>query len=236
MRVPEIRLITLDLDETLWPCLPVITAAEAALHAWLGGQAPRLAESTDIAAMHQHRLTLMEREPDIAHDVSLVRRQSLTELLGDHGYDDTRLVDAAMAVFMDHRCRVEPYADVLPALQSLSRRYLLVSVTNGNSNPEVTTLKGLFRHRISAAEAGAAKPHPAMFERALALTECRPQQCLHLGDDPWLDVEAARKAGLTAAWINRTGATWPNALPEPALTVTTLDELAHWLDDNDDAV
>lgn len=233
--MPAIRLITLDLDDTLWPCLPVIQAAEEALYAWLQEQAPRLTDVEDIASMRRHRRTLMERSPEIAHDLGLVRRLSLVELLGRHGCD-TAIADDGLALFLEHRCRVEPYADVVPALQALSRRYVLVSVTNGNSNIEVTPLKGLFQHSICAAEAGAAKPHPAMFERALALTGCAPHECLHLGDDPWLDVEAARSAGLTAGWVNRIGRTWPGELPAPALSIETLDQLVDWLRGLDDGL
>ncbi|NEX20011.1 HAD family hydrolase [Thiorhodococcus mannitoliphagus] len=233
--MPSIRLITLDLDDTLWPCMPVIQAAEEALYAWLESRAPRLTQAEDIASMRQHRHEIMERRPEIAHDLGMVRRLSLVELLDRHGHD-AGIVDAALALFLENRCRVEPYADVLPSLQSLSRRYALVSVTNGNSNVEVTPLKGLFQHSISAAEAGAAKPHPAMFERALALTDCRPDQCLHVGDDPWLDVEAARQAGLSAAWINRMGKTWPKELAEPAVTITSMDELIAWLEESDNGL
>lgn len=233
--MPDIRLITLDLDDTLWPCMPVIQAAEEALYAWLQEQAPRLTEAENVASMRRHRMGLMERHPEIAHDLGLVRRRSLLELLDRHSHD-TGIVDEALDLFLEHRCRVEPYADVLPALQALSQRFLLVSVTNGNSNVEVTPLKGLFHHSISAAEAGAAKPHPAMFERALALTGCRPDQCIHLGDDPWLDVEAARQAGLRAAWINRQDKSWPAGLAEPEIAIETLSELIAWLEANDDGL
>ncbi len=170
--LPIIRLITLDLDDTLWPCLPVIQAAEEALHAWLRAHAPRLAEAHDVASLRRHRRELMARTPDIAHDLGLVRRRSLTALLESFGYPP-RLADEAMAIFMEHRNRVEPFAEVVPALRALSSRYQLVSVTNGNSSVESTPLRGIFRYSITAADAGAAKPDPAIFIRALELTGCR---------------------------------------------------------------
>ena len=46
----DISLITLDLDDTLWPCEPVILAAERALHHWLGQRTPRLAMAHDTGA------------------------------------------------------------------------------------------------------------------------------------------------------------------------------------------
>jgi putative hydrolase of the HAD superfamily len=165
--------------------------------------------------------------------VTEVRRRSLTGVLAQLGLAAEQaepLAGEAMGVFLDHRNRIEPYADSLPVLQTLSARFDLVSVTNGNSDPELTPLKGLFRHRITAAAAGASKPHPAVFERALALTGCSPRQCLHVGDDPQLDVEAARNIGIASVWVNRHGRSWPEGLAPPLLTVTDLYQLADWLE------
>lgn len=223
------RLITLDLDDTLWPCLPVIQAAEEALHAWLGEWAPRLARQHDIASLRAHRRALMEREPAIAHDLGLVRQRSLAELLDGFGYP-THLAEAAMRCFLHHRNRVEPYADVAPALGRLAGRYHLVSVTNGNADVESTPLRGLFRHTLTAAEAGAAKPDPALFTLAMARTGCAPHETLHLGDDPWLDVEAARVLGIRAIWVDRHGRDWPETLEPPLLTVTDLHQFIDWLE------
>jgi FMN hydrolase / 5-amino-6-(5-phospho-D-ribitylamino)uracil phosphatase len=232
MSAQRVRLITLDLDDTLWPCAPIIQAAEEAVHTWLQAHAPRLAEQHDIASMHRHRRQLMEQTPEIAHDLGLVRWRSLTQLLATHAYS-TDLADAAMVVFLEHRNQVAPYPEVGSALRRLAARYCLISVTNGNANVEATPLRGIFHHSLTAADAGAAKPDPAIFRRALALAGCETHECLHLGDDPWTDVQAARDTGLIAAWINRTDRTWPTDLAPPSLTVADLDELAAWLDGGD---
>lgn len=224
-----IRLITLDLDDTLWPCKPVIQAADRALHDWLSRHAPRLVAAHDVVSLRRHRGRIMEQSPEIAHDLGQIRHRSLRTLLETFDYPG-QLADAAMELFMDYRNRVEPYADARPVLQTLAARYTLISVTNGNANVEATPLRGLFRHRLTAAESGAAKPDPAMFNRALAIAGCRAEECLHLGDDPWTDVEAARACGLTAIWINRTGRAWPDELTPPDCTVTDLYQFAAWLD------
>ena len=56
------------------------------------------------------------------------------------------------------------------SLVSLRARYTLVSVTNGNSQIEQTPLHDSFDHSLTAAEVGAAKPDPAIFEVASART------------------------------------------------------------------
>jgi queuine tRNA-ribosyltransferase len=166
MHDPSVRLITLDLDDTVWPCVPVIQAAEEVFHDWLHRHAPRLAEAHDLASMRRHRRELMDAMPEIAHDLGQIRRRSLAVLLESFDYA-VGLAEEALALFDEHRNRVEPFEDVAPVLRTLSARYRLVSLTNGTANPEATPLRGLFERSITAADAGAAKPHPALFIRAL---------------------------------------------------------------------
>jgi putative hydrolase of the HAD superfamily len=49
---------------------------------------------------------------------------------------------------------------------------------------------------------------------------------LYVGDDPLLDVEAARAAGLRTAWMNRTGLAWPQAVAAADMDVVDCNELA----------
>lgn len=51
---------------------------------------------------------------------------------------------------------------------------------------------------VLASDVGAAKPDPALFERALAQLGVAPNRAVVVGDHPKQDVEAARNAGLRA--------------------------------------
>lgn len=226
---PRRPLITVDLDETLWPCLPVIRAAEAAMYAWLRVRSPRLTDAHDQDSLREHRRAIVARHPEIAHDMTLIRRASLRELLAGLDYAEG-LADQAVALFRAHRNRVEPFADARPVLLRLRERFRLVSVTNGNADVFQTPLGDCFDHAITAADAGAAKPNPAMFEAALAWAGVGPESALHVGDDARLDCAAARAVGMTAVWVNRSGQPWPDALPRPRLMVTDLYGLLDWLD------
>jgi FMN hydrolase / 5-amino-6-(5-phospho-D-ribitylamino)uracil phosphatase len=223
------RLITIDLDDTLWPCAPAIQAAEAALIAWLAEQAPRLIERFDAAALRAHRQALMAARPEIAHDVTAVRLLSLRALLAEHRYD-VALADAAMDHFRRHRNQVEPYADAAPVLARLRERHCLIAVTNGNAELAETPLGNAFHRALTAAEAGAAKPDPAIFRLAMDWAGVGPDATLHVGDDPVRDVHAARGLGIAAVWVNRTDQAWPEDLPPPLLEVRDLHGLVRWLD------
>jgi putative hydrolase of the HAD superfamily len=225
----DIQLITIDLDDTLWPCRPTIIAAEAALYAWLERHAQRLSLAYDIDALRQHRAALKRRCPEIAHDLTELRRRSLHELLVEFGYDPA-LADTAVALFQTHRNRVQPYADAPVCLRRLARRYRLVSLSNGNAQVEQTALKACFHHSLSAADVGASKPAPALFLAAMAWAGSEPASALHVGDDPLLDIQAARATGMRTVWVNRSNMTWPAAVEAPDAVVSDLYQLNHWLE------
>jgi len=223
------KLLTVDLDDTLWPCGPTIRQAESALYHWLSQVAPRVTAVYDHNALRRHRQALTAARPEIAHDLTRVRRDALADVLVRLGYAEV-LADEAMAVFLDHRNRVEPYAEVIPLLRALGTDHCLVSVTNGNSEVARTPLAGLFHHSLTAALVGARKPDPALLLHALALAEVGPKEALHVGDDPWLDVEPARRLGMAAVWVNRDGRPWPEGLDPPLAEVADLSGLRDLLD------
>ena len=55
-----------------------------------------------------------------------------------------------------------------------------------------------------------------------------PEQVLHVGDDPALDVLGALGAGMQAVWVNRDGKPWAHDA-QPHATVTHLGELCAML-------
>jgi putative hydrolase of the HAD superfamily len=224
----EIALITLDLDDTLWPCGPGIASADAECYAWLARECPALAAAYDVMGLRTHRRELMYRRPEIAHDITAVRLESLRVLLREFGYP-ARLAEEAVAVFLDARHRVTPYPDVRPVLEVLRGEYCLVSVTNGNADMQRTPLAGYFHCSLTSAAVGAAKPAPDIFYKALEWAGVEADRAVHVGDDPVLDIEAAQQAGMRAVWMNRSGAAWPQALPPPEATVRDLRELRCWL-------
>jgi putative hydrolase of the HAD superfamily len=199
---PNLRAITLDLDDTLWPVGPTLVAAERVLADWLRAHAPRTATATTAEARTAIRQALVAEFPQHAHDMSFLRREGLRRALAACG-DDPALAEPAFATFLEARQRVEPFDDVVPVLSRWARRYRLVAVTNGNADVGRTGLGAFFVGAVSAHEIGCAKPDPRMFREACRVAGVEPGEALHVGDDPRLDVLAARDAGLHAAWLRR---------------------------------
>ena len=197
-----LRAITLDLDDTLWPVGPTLVAAERVLGDWLREHAPRTAASTTTESRAAIRAAILAECPQQAHDMSFLRREGLRRALVAAG-EDPALAARAFEVFLDARQRVVPFEDVAPVLSRWAARYRLVAVTNGNADVGRTGLGAFFVGAVSAHELGCAKPDARMFHEACRVAGVEPAQALHVGDDPMLDVLAARDAGLHAAWLRR---------------------------------
>jgi putative hydrolase of the HAD superfamily len=220
----SIRVISFDLDDTLWPTMQTIVEAERQLFRWLEENTPELARQHSIESLRAHRRELALANPGIAHDMNLTRELHLRELFAGLGYD-TALAGAAVEHFQRHRNRVFPYEDVRPVLERLREEFILVSVTNGTSEVEKTPLAGIFHHSFNAVDAGRAKPHPAIFELLIDRTGAVPREVLHVGDDPARDIAPARELGLVTAWITRYGQEWPETLEAADHRMETLDEM-----------
>ena len=92
-----IRAITLDLDDTLWPVLPVLAQAERELVEWLAPRAPLTAQAL---AEGRSVLALKSQYPEHAHDMSWLRRRLLHDLLTER-HEDPALADPAFAGVQD---------------------------------------------------------------------------------------------------------------------------------------
>jgi FMN hydrolase / 5-amino-6-(5-phospho-D-ribitylamino)uracil phosphatase len=218
------RVVSLDLDDTLWPVAPVIAAADAVLLDWLRTHYPKAAAGHTAESMRAMRARLALRHPERSHDLTFLRRQSLAKQFTAAGYP-AALCDQAMEVFLEARNRVQFYDDVRPALLRLRCVYRLYAVSNGNADLDRCGIGDYFHGHVTAISAGAAKPDARIFAALAEMAGVPPEEVMHIGDDPLADVVGARQAGMQAVWINRDSRTWPVALAPPARTISTLAEI-----------
>jgi putative hydrolase of the HAD superfamily len=218
------RVISLDLDDTLWPVAPVLAAAEAALHDWLKERYPRVVRGHSLDTMRALRARIAAQFPAQSHDLTFLRRRALASRFIAAGYPESAC-EEALEVFLAARNRVEFFDDVRPALERLRARYRLFALSNGNANLERCGIGDLFDGHVSAIVAGAAKPDARIFQALRDMTGVAASEILHVGDDPITDVVGARQAGMQTAWLNRDARSWPVALAPPARTISTLAEI-----------
>jgi putative hydrolase of the HAD superfamily len=224
----RVHAMTLDLDDTLWPIWPTIQRAEQALNAWLCTHAPMSAALfANPVARQALRGHVLNTHPELAHDLSAVRREAIRLALF-RANEDPLVAEPAFEVFFAERHKVDLYEDALPALEWLAQRYPLVSLSNGNADVERVGLSGFFTASLSAATFGVGKPSEDIFHAAAQAAGVLPAQVLHVGDDAHLDVLGALGAGMQAIWVNRHAQTWVLA-QQPHGTVSSLTELCELL-------
>jgi len=224
----DLRAVAFDLDNTLWDVGPVIVRAEQCLHEWLREHCPRITERVSTEEMRAARERLARSEPHNAHDFTYLRITALAAHARECGYA-AEVAERAFEVFFAARNSLQPYADVQPALERLRGRYLLASLSNGNADLELIGLAPLFSVSLNARQIGAAKPHPRCFQQLAGDLRLEPRNVLYVGDDPYLDVAAARAAGLRTAWMNRSRMPWPSHLEPADLDLADCTQLAELL-------
>jgi FMN hydrolase / 5-amino-6-(5-phospho-D-ribitylamino)uracil phosphatase len=227
-RLSNLKAVTLDLDDTLWPVEPSLVRAELALREFFAGTAPlAAARFADADAIHGLRRQLASTTPALLIDMGAFRRALIHAVLQQTG-EDTGLVESAFDVFYTQRNKVDHYPDTIDALTRLSRRYKLLALSNGNADLNRVGIGHYFAGAIAAGDIGIAKPDPRIFQSALTQLQLHAHEVVHVGDDPHLDVDGAMNAGLDAVWVNRNDKPWP-LVQGPTHQVADLDELCLWL-------
>jgi putative hydrolase of the HAD superfamily len=220
----DLLVLSFDLDDTLWPITPVILQAESRMWQWLKTNHPELMHSHSIETVRAVRAQVALDFPKQAHDMSFLRHRAIMRLFGEHSRAEA-YADAAFEVFFAARNEVTLYPEAEACLSALRTRYRVFALSNGNADLARCGVAHLFDGHVSAISAGVSKPDPRIFAQLVHEAGVSPHQVLHIGDDPYTDVQGAAAAGLRNAWLNRDGKIWPADLPPPHRTLSTLTEL-----------
>lgn len=200
-----IELVTFDLDNTLWETDSVIRRAELASRDWMTRHVPGFGERFDRASLWAFWSDVLEQRPEIAHDVSRMRLAVLREAAMHCGCPEAeaeRLATEAFGEFLRVRHEIAYYEGALATLAVLAERYTLGALTNGNADFTRLGLERYFSFGFTAADVGASKPDPAMFEAALAHARVPASAAVHVGDQPVDDIQGARDVGMHTIWVN----------------------------------
>ena len=97
----RIQAISIDLDDTLWPIWPTIERAEKVLHEWLVHHAPLAAAMwSSPHSLREIREHMAQRRPDLKHDMSALRRESIRLALQRAG-ENPLLAEPAFEDFVE---------------------------------------------------------------------------------------------------------------------------------------
>jgi 2-haloalkanoic acid dehalogenase type II len=219
-----IRAICFDLDNTLWEIEPVLMRAERILTDWLATRYPRIAQRFSREEMLAAREELLRAEPHQAHDLSYLRRETIARLAVQVGYERD-MAHEAFALWHSARNELQPYTEVVPALEWLKLHYRLATLSNGNADLSAIGLAHHFEVSLNAGALGCAKPDPRAYAGIADSLTLKPAEILFVGDEPNADVVGPRAVGMQTVWVNRGGVVWPKALPAPDACIADLSGL-----------
>jgi len=219
-----IKVLSFDLDDTLWPCSPTILRAEDILYQWLSDNVPVITQSYDIHQLRDMRRLLFENHPELSYDLSKLRIRSFEMLAREFELADDWIMPA-FETFYEARQQVTLYEDVRPVLDELIKDYRLASLTNGNADTVKTGVDHWFEFTLNSSSVGKLKSEPDIYQQIQKLADIEAHQMVHIGDHPLHDIAGAKAAGAYAIWLNREQKQWQQDEYEPDAVISSLREL-----------
>jgi putative hydrolase of the HAD superfamily len=170
------------------------------------GFARGYALADDFMARENARLPLNQRPPEERNAFFARYEQMVLQ-----GAGASVSVDLAGRIFA--RVRQLPYDlalfdDVVAGLERLRGRGLTLGLLSNlpQAGQELARALGLSPYLdfvLTSQEAGAEKPHPLIFQKALERAAVAPAEAVHVGDQYSADVLGARGAGIRAVLMDR---------------------------------
>jgi 2-haloacid dehalogenase len=157
---------------------------------------------------------------------------SITGEALDHALATLSVADPLLrARLMQAALQAPLYPDVAPMLAGIAEaRCKLALLTNASPTMATALTKaggiyGAFDALLATDAAGARKPMPAAYALVTERFSIAPASVLFVSANAW-DVAGASLAGLTAVWLNRSGAPPEYAWARPRAAISSLPELS----------
>lgn len=224
-----IKLVTFDLDNTLWHTDPVIVRADKVQWQSIITRCPEAKLLFTPKSFQQLKLDVIQKNPSLRHKLSALRQEILLQLFIQCGLGETQAQLFAQQVFADFlqaRNTVEFFPGALIMLKALQPNFKIIALSNGNADLKEIGINHLFDAHFHAENVPQPKPHKDMFIAALEHTGVSASESIHIGDHPEQDIYAAKQLGLKTVWANVLKEVWPTAsLPLADHEIHHLDRL-----------
>jgi putative hydrolase of the HAD superfamily len=203
-RQPRCKAVLLDAMGTLLTFEPPAPHLRAALLARCGVDVGEERASRAIRAEISYYRAHLQEGSDLA-GLAALRRASAEAMRPALGLDADGevLTDALLDSLRFHAFPEVPGA--LRELRALGLRLVVVSNWDVSLHERLaeTGLAPLLDGAVASAEAGVAKPDPAIFAAALSLAGVSASEAVHVGDSPVEDEQGALAAGIRVVLIGR---------------------------------
>lgn len=153
------------------------------------------------------------REARFDHVLNFLLTQSNIQLDGKVRFDD--LLKIYYDEIYSHR---KVYPEMIETLVALQKAGIRMGIISNTTNPgfmkdyeqSLLKLTPYFEFSIYSSEVPYRKPHPSIFQLALARLDLDPSDVLFVGDNFSADVVGAQGVGMPTAWMNRDGKALPS--------------------------
>lgn len=204
-RILPFKVISFDLDDTLYDNVPIMYRAEELFAAMLCDRYGLDPYARDPVYWKIIKRTLTDEDPKLLDDVTISRAVGLIkgfEILKKPlkgGMEEAlSLVDEFIKVRSDFKVPMSS----CDLLSILSERYVLAALSNGNVDMEAIGIKKFFTFNLRPGVDGLRrKPNADLFERLAKLAKVELHEILHVGDEPTTDIKGAAEAGVQCAWL-----------------------------------
>jgi|SRR5579884_1499581 len=203
---------------------------------WLAWQAARHGAAPDERRLADARLLYRAlRRAIMDHGEELPAERCVAVVLDQLGVavDPTAVAEGVDVLMRDAFATVSPVPGAIPTVRTLADAGVpLGIVSSAVHHPflewtlDAFGLQSAFRVVTTSASAGYYKSRPEIFWQTLELLGASPGASVHVGDSYRFDVGGARRAGMRAVWLQRPGASPIPDIPPPALTVSSLVDVA----------
>lgn len=203
----KIKVLSFDLDNTLYDCQSVLTRAENWFTTYLceiyglGGKY----QSYDYWASVKSRV--LHEDMSLEDDVTLLRAKSLVVAFSEIGLPlkgGLKEASDLVKLFIKKRSDGIVSDDVRILLSDLKSKYPLISVSNGNLDAKQLELASYFETDLRPSRFKFhRKPHQDLFGECAKFTNAQPCEILHVGDDPYTDVLGAVNSGCRCVWLRK---------------------------------
>ena len=206
MPAHDIQVVTFDADGTIWDFQKTMRDELAVSLRALRQMYPDEAADLTVEEMITHRDEAAEAFRGQSMTMEGLRFAAFVRTLDAIGVRDESLARKMAREYLERRfAQAKVFDDAIPALDALKDHFRLGLLTNGNSYPEKLGLADRFAFSVVAQDHGVWKPDSAFYDLVVQCAGVPTGSILHIGDSVANDVRPARRAGMKAVWLNRTG-------------------------------
>lgn len=201
----SIKVLSFDLDNTIYDCQSVLTSAENWFSEYLADRYNLMPFCKEYSFWAKIKKDLLFQHPRLEDDVTLLRAKSLViafDLLKQPLKGGLEEAQCLVEEFIKKRSAGSVSIEVIRMLEKLKQKYRMISVSNGNLDTKILKVDHLFEYDLRP-KFGIfkCKPHLDLFNECSKIAKVSPHEILHIGDDPYTDVYGSICAGFNCAWL-----------------------------------